>query len=305
MHLAHLQYLQAIAKHGSLSAAARSLSLSQPALTTAIQSLERDLGTVLLYRGRNGATLTDAGEVVLRHAADLFAEVERMNDALRGLEHDERGAFTLGCHESLGAYFLPEFMAGLLRDAPGVQLSLWNASSSMVRDAVVNREVHFGIAVNPLPHPDLVMIRLFHDAMDFMALAEHALSPERSRAEALARIAAGPLLHAARIAQSRELVEIVSQEFETPPKLLACGDLELVKSLTLAGIGVGILPRRVAAYGHEGRLQRLHPSLPFVPDTIQLLYRADLHRTRASNRLKDALIEYGRSLDAVRPGTDP
>lgn len=297
MQLAHLQYLQAIAKHGSLSAAARALSLSQPALTTAVQALERELGTVLLYRGRNGATLTDAGAVVLRHAADLFAEVERMNDAVRGLEGSEAGAFTLGCHESLGAYFLPGFMVGLLKSAPGLQLSLWNGSSSMVRDAVISREVHFGIAVNPLPHPDLVMLRLFHDAMDFMVVADRALDEGSSRAEALARIAEAPLIHAARVSQARELVEIISQELVPPPKLLACGDLELVKSLTLAGIGVGIIPRRVAAYGHEGRLRRLHPALPFVPDTIQLLYRADLHRTRAANRLKDALCQYGRSLD--------
>jgi molybdate transport repressor ModE-like protein len=297
MQLTHLQYLQAIAKHGSLSAAARALSLSQPALTAAIQSLERELGTTLLYRGRNGATLTDAGALVLRHTADLFAEVERMTDAVRGLSRSDEGAFTLGCHESLGAYFLPGFMAAFLRESPGIRLSLWNASSAAVRDAVIQREVHFGLAVNPLPHPDLVMLRLFDDAMDFMVLSAHSLPASRPREEALAFLAARPLIHAARVSQARELVERVSQEVEAPPRLLACGDLELVKSLTLAGIGVGVLPRRVAAYGHEGRLQRLHPDLPFVPDTIQLLFRADLHRTRAVTRLKDALCAWGRSLD--------
>ncbi|MFO0627694.1 MAG: LysR family transcriptional regulator [Polyangiales bacterium] len=297
MQLTHLHYLQAIAKHGSLSAAARALSLSQPALTAAIQSLERELGTTLLYRGRNGATLTDAGALVLRHTADLFAEVERMTDAVRGLSRSDEGSFTLGCHESLGAYFLPGFMAAFLRDSPGIRLSLWNASSAAVRDAVIQREVHFGLAVNPLPHPDLVMIRLFHDAMDFMVLAAQSLPATRPRDEALAFLAGRPLIHAARVSQARELVERVSQEIELAPRLLACGDLELVKSLTLAGIGVGVLPRRVAAYGHEGKLQRLHPDLPFVPDTIQLLFRADLLRTRAVTHLKEALCAWGRSLD--------
>lgn len=297
MQLTQLQYLQAIAKHGSLSAAARALALSQPALTSAMQSLERELGAALLYRGRDGATLTEAGEVALRHAADLFAEVERLTDAVRGLEHREAGAFTLGCHESLGAYFLPGFMRSFLADAPRIQLSLWNGSSASVRDAVLRREVHFGLSVNPLPHPDLVMIRLFHDAMDFMVPREQALPASSPREDALAFIAARPLLHAARVAQARELVERVSQEVQSDPRLLACGDLELVKSLTLAGIGVGVIPRRVAAYGQEGRLARLHPALPFVPDTIQLLFRADMPRTRASTRLKDALCAYGRSLD--------
>ena len=66
----------------------------------------------------------------------------------------------------------------------------------------------------------------------------------------------------------------------------------------MAGIGVAMLPRRVAGYGMPGKLQRLHPSLPFIPDTICLLYRVDMHRTRAANRLKDALVAHGRALDA-------
>jgi DNA-binding transcriptional LysR family regulator len=77
-----------------------------------------------------------------------------------------------------------------------------------------------------------------------------------------------------------------------------CGDLELVKSLVLAGIGPALLPRRVAAYGHEGKIVRLHPRLPFIPDTICLLYRADMHRTKAALRVKDALVDYGKKLDA-------
>ena len=43
----------------------------------------------------------------------------------------------------------------------------------------------------------------------------------------------------------------------------------------------------------------LHRSLPFVPDVIQLLFRADRHRTRAAEKLKEALVAHGRSLDAM------
>lgn len=301
MHLAHLQHLQAIARHGSLSAAARALSLSQPTLTGAVKSLERELGTTLLYRDRSGVRLTASGELVLRHASEILAQVERMSDEVRGLERDDVGAFTLGCHESLGAYFLPGFMAEFLAASPRVTLSLWNGTSAAVREAVIGRQVHFGLAVNPLAHPDLVMLRLFHDAMDFMVRAEEALPPDAPVEAAWERLASRPLLHAGRVAQAQELVQQATQELPTGPRLLTCGDLELVKSLTLAGIGVGVLPRRVAAYAQEGRLRRLHPRLPFIPDTIQLLFRADLHRTRAATRVKDALLRFGRSLDDTPP----
>lgn len=72
-----------------------------------------------------------------------------------------------------------------------------------------------------------------------------------------------------------------------------------MKSLALAGIGPALLPRRVAAYGQEGRLVPLHAKLPSFPDTISLIYRSDMHRTRAAMRTKDELVAYGKRLDVA------
>ena len=311
--LSHLRYFQTIAACGSMTAAARKLRLSQPTLTVAMRNLEERFGTTLFLRGRSGVSLTSTGEELLRHAEEIFAVLDTAEQRIKGLESDEVGSFVIGCHESLGAYFLPEFMIDFLAVAPKIEITLWNGSSASVVDAVVGRQVHFGLSVNPLPHPDLVMVELFHDAMDVLV----ATDPKRPRsvpppaasdasraaeaadalAAAHARLRAGPLVHAGRIAQCRELIDRLAAEQLVPTRVLSCGDLELVKSLALAGVGVALLPRRVAAYGHPGKLRRLHPSLPFIPDTISLLYRADMHRTRAATRLKDALVAHGRRLE--------
>jgi DNA-binding transcriptional LysR family regulator len=121
--------------------------------------------------------------------------------------------------------------------------------------------------------------------------------PEMDQETAHQWLRTGPLIFAGRIFQAQELIERLAAASLLPQRMLSCGDLELVKSLALSGVGVGLLPRRVAAYNQEGRLRRLHPSLPFFPDTISLVYRGDGHRTRASQRLKDALLRHGRMLD--------
>jgi DNA-binding transcriptional LysR family regulator len=297
MHLAHLRYVQAIAKHKSLSAAARALGVTQPTLTGAIKSLEAELKTTLLLRGRDGVQLTAAGETLLHHAAEVLASVERMTQDIVSLEGGAQGRFVLGCHESLGAYFLPGFMRDFLIEAPGIELTLWNGTTANVRDAVLSREVHYGLLVNPLPHPDLVLVRLFHDAMDFFVCVDEPAQPSRERA--LARVAQGPIIYSGRVSQCQELLGRLSAENALTTRMLSCGDLELVKSLTLGGLGVGVLPRRVAGYGHPGRLRRLHPDMPFVPDTIFLAWRVDMHRTAAAGRLKDALVAYGRAIPAL------
>ena len=117
-----------------------------------------------------------------------------------------------------------------------------------------------------------------------------------SRAAAHARMREGPLVFAGRVGQSSQLIDLLAEQELVPTRRLSCGDLELVKSLALEGVGAALLPRRVAAYGQEGRLVRLHPELPNIPDVISLVYRADLHRTRAAVRLKDALVLHGRNL---------
>ena len=170
-----------------------------------------------------------------------------------------------------------------------------------VEEAVVERRIDLGLAVNPRPHPSLTIVRLFEDAMDLFVEASMApvatnADDETSLARATEMLRRGPLVYAGRIVQCQILADRLANAHMLPDRTLSCGDLELVKSLALAGVGVAMLPRRVAAYGQEGKLLRLHPRLPFIPDVISLIYRADMHRTRAAMRLKDALVAYGKTL---------
>ncbi len=296
MDLNHLRYLQTIAQCGSLTKAAQKLHITQPSLSVAVLHLEERFQTTLLLRDRSGVSLTATGQALLGCADEVLNLLTETEQRIQGLQAEEAGSFTIGCHESLGAYFLPGFMLGFLKEAPRITLSLWNGTSAAVQQAVLGREVHFGLVVNPLPHPDLVLVELFHDAVDVFVAAASA-PPQDDLALAQERLKQGPLIYAGRVAQCRDLMDRLAAAGLLPVGRLSCGDLELVKSLALAGLGVALLPRRVAAYGQEGSLRRLHQALPFIPDTIHLLYRTDLHRTRAALRLKNALVAYGRGLD--------
>lgn len=302
LELTHLRYFLAVASCGSLTAAARQLGVSQPTLTVAMRTLEEKLGTTLLQRERTGVRLTVTGDELVRHAQEVFALLERAEQQIRGLEEEPSGRLVVGCHESLGAYFLPGFLASFLREAPRVDVSLWNGPSAAVQQAVLDRHVHFGLVVNPVPQPDLVLLDLFHDEVTLFVAAAPGQDPPPAGPddgpddEARGRLEAGPLIFAGRVPQCRTLIEELARQNLLPHRLLPCGDFELVKSLSLAELGVGMMPARVAAYHTDGRLRRLR-GVPRVPDTIRLVFRADIHRTRAVTMLKDALLAYGRSLD--------
>lgn len=69
----------------------------------------------------------------------------------------------VGCPESLGIYFMPAAVMRAARQLPLVELALVTARSRDVEQAVLRREVHFGVVARPLPHPDLVLVDLFRD----------------------------------------------------------------------------------------------------------------------------------------------
>src|SRR5438105_1291931 len=129
MELHSLRYLRSVARAGSLTRAARELRLTQPTLTIAMRRLEEELGTKLLLRDRGGVRLTATGQELLHYADEVLALVERAEQRIRGLETDDVGSFVLGCPETLGQYFLPEFLHAFVREAPRIELKLWNGPS--------------------------------------------------------------------------------------------------------------------------------------------------------------------------------
>ncbi|MCB9687194.1 MAG: LysR family transcriptional regulator [Alphaproteobacteria bacterium] len=285
MEISHLRYFQAVARAGSFSAAARELGISQPSVSNAIKTLEQRLGTRLLQRARDGVTLTETGQSLLMSADDILERVDEAARRITALENEEEGRFVLGCYESLGAYFLPAFLGDFLREHPRIHLQLWNGSSSAVRQAVIDRVVDVGLVVNTLPHPDLVIVPAFEDRIEIV----DTLPPADDLDEARERLVGRPLIHADRPVFA-QIVERLAARAMLGEDLLVCGDLELVKSLALGGVGAAILPRRVARYGHAGTLRPVHPELPSFADTIHVVWRADLPRTRAWRVLKEALL---------------
>jgi len=302
LELTPLRYFVAVAETGGITAAARRLRVSQPAISVALKKLEAQLGTALVLRGPSGVALTPAGTELVRHAHEAFVALHTAEDRIRAMRTSESGRFVIGCYHSFGAFFLPEMLRQLIVDAPGIELSLWEGTSDEVRDAVIDGTVHFGLLVSPRPQPELVLVKLFRDVVGVFAPGQ--LAP-RERVAALAR---GPLYHVERVAISRRVVAALARRKLLPPRVMACGDLELAKSLALSGAGVAVLPLRVAIYNTpEGALRIVDPALPMEVDTAYLAFRADLSRTRAVSRLKDALIARGQALHrAVElPGVRP
>lgn len=286
---ASLRYFLAIAEHGSYTRAAKAVGMSQPALTGAINALEKELGTTLFLRTARGARLTATGQELVVHARGLMQRAGELRHAISDLEGEPKGRFVLGCHESLGAYFLPGLLRRFLSEHPSIDVALWNGNSRDVMTAIVERRVDVGIVVNPDPHPDCVVTSLFTDRVELLALA--SLVGKKGVPGAL------PLLYVPVLMQTQWILARLSDGLKVR-RHLTCSSMELVKSLVVDGAGIGILPRRVASHGLPKGMLKPLAHAPGFDDRIALVRRADLHETRAARLLLDALKARGKELAA-------
>lgn len=283
-----LAALLAVIDTGSFTSAAAELGVSQPAVSLSIKRLEERLGTALLVRTRKRVRPSKQGELLALGARQAFEALGNAVAQIAEAHAEPSGRVVLGVHESLAAYSLPVFMARFLRDYPKVELKLWNGRSQEVERELTEGRVDLALIVNPRKHPDRVIVPLFDDSVELF----HCMR-QTDAAELLATL---PLIFVPELLQSQEILEQLHKKRIAAPRLLPCSSLELVKSLVLDEVGVGILPRRVAEHNARRRLRSLSPPLPLFRDHIALVRRYDAPPTAAIRAVIDELSAHCKAM---------
>ena len=124
MKLSQLRAVVAVAEHGSLRAAARSLDTAQPTLTRSLPELERELGAPLFERRSRGMVETALGRAFVRRAVTILNDVRRARDEFDQLRGSTGGTVTIGL--SIAAHFslLPKALLPFRRQFPNVHLHI-------------------------------------------------------------------------------------------------------------------------------------------------------------------------------------
>lgn len=125
----------AVIREGSLSAAARSLGMTQPSLGRHVRQLESDLDVVLFTRSPQGFLPTDLGDELAIHAQAMYATSAALRRAASGSNSEVRGVVRVTCSEVIGAEVLPPMLTDLRQRHPGItiELSLSNRSEDLLR----------------------------------------------------------------------------------------------------------------------------------------------------------------------------
>src|SRR5213596_1607229 len=239
-----LRLLVEVDRRGSISAAAEACQVSQPSATKQLKTLEAALGEKLVERNGRASRPTEAGQVVVGHAARVLDTLQGLQEELDALRGAEIGTLALAASTTPGSYVLPSILQCFAERHPGVDVDVVIGSSTWVVQQVAQRIVSLGLA-GEVELPDGVVAEPFLDD-EIVGIA----APERLRV-VRGRVRPGDL--------ARETLLVREQGSSTravserglmragcrPAKRWELDSNEATKRSVAAGLGIGFVSRLV------------------------------------------------------------
>ncbi|TFV52515.1 LysR family transcriptional regulator [Blastococcus sp. TF02A-35] len=287
-----LLVFRTVGRAGSMSAAARELGWTAPAVSQQLKRLERDLGQPLLLRSARGIRLTEAGQVLLRHADAIAARLGVAAEELSALADLRAGRVRLAAFPSASATLVPRAMRQLAERFPELQVRLTEADPAVARQLLLAGEVDlallFAYDEEGESFEDLVTLPLADDPIRAVLPPGHprAADPEVSLADL-----SDEQWVAGCVRCRTHLMECAAVAGFTPDIRHVTDDYVVTQTLVAAGLGVALLPELALAAASPShtvtaalvppqgrRLLLAHApgaeSLPSVAETIAALLAA-------------------------------
>lgn len=244
--LIDLRLFIAIAEERNLTRGAARAHLAPSSASHRLRQLEEALSTPLFERQARGLELTQAGETLLRNARQVFAHIEQMHADLSPYAAGIRGHVSLWANTHATHSFLPDDLAGFLKQHPQVSVSLEERTSTDIALAVARGEVEVGVLAEAGSGAGVELIPYRRDRLVLIVPGDHALAARAQVRfaevldQAFVMLHAGSAIHTftmnAAAALGRHLdVRIQVRSFEAVCRMVG------------AGVGIGLVPRSAVA----------------------------------------------------------
>jgi len=281
MELRQLRYLMTVADEGNFTRASEKLYISQSALSQQIQTLEELVGTILVNRSRRGITLTDAGDILYRHAQRALYEIEEAQTAINELQGLQRGDLTIGAVQTVNDYLLPSIVAMFTAQYPAIKLSVQELSSDDIEQGLQAGDLHLGIGFTPPANPAIQTRPLFHESLVLVVRDDHDLANQTQIP--VSRLDTLPMIMLSQSFCTRRLWEDNARLAGAQPNIVL--ELNTVSSILSAVHKTGlatILPYQTLHENHSARLVQVELTDPQPSREVGILWHGDHYVCSAS-----------------------
>jgi molybdate transport repressor ModE-like protein len=236
--LGALELLLAVARLGSLGGAARELGITQPAASSRLRSMERQLGLALVDRSPRGSRLTDAGALVTDWARRVVEAAEAFDAGAQALRGRRETRLRVAASMTIAEYLLPGWLLALRTRRPDTAVSLLAGNSAAVAQRLLAGEADLGFVEGVAVPPGLDSAVVAHDRLIVVTAPAHAWA-RRRRPLAPDELAATPLILREQGSGTRQVLDTALGGLARP--LIELSSTTAVKASAVSGAGPAVL----------------------------------------------------------------
>lgn len=284
--LGPLQAFHLTAQLGNVSAAARALGITQPAVTQQIRRLEDALGVPLFDRFRGRVVLTHAGETLETYAQRIAHLLDAAQEAVENLVGVQRGHLRVGASRTAGSYYVAGLLDRFKHRFPGVRVSLTVGNSETILERILGLTLDLGLVAGPCADPRLVAVPLIRDRLLVIMPPGHPLSAKP--VVSMEDLAGYPWISREPGSATRRLIEgaLASHGVQVEPTMELESN-EAIKSAVADGIGIGLMARAAVADDVDSRRLVTRP----LRESLTLDFFLVYHRERTIAPAVAAFLE--------------
>lgn len=245
MTLHQLKIVAAVARHRSITNAARELNISQPSVFQQVKSLEQSCGIKLYVKCGKGIELTPEGKKFEADVSEILQRIERLEEKYRSPRSAKRERLSIGGSHAPSVSILPSLLGAFKKRHPDLQVILQTRSSRAIELMVLNGKIDLAVITHPSSDIVGYQRELFrNEKIVIFASTGHRLA--KKRRWSLRDIAHEPLIvHKATSGRTGAATLDLLQHIEAlgiaPNVMMECNSAEAVKSAVMERMGVGIL----------------------------------------------------------------
>ncbi|MFI7104470.1 LysR family transcriptional regulator [Streptomyces sp. NPDC050161] len=243
--LRSLEMLLAVAEHGSIGAAARSLDVQQPSVTDRLQRLERHLGLSLVERSPRGSRLTPEGVAVADWAREVLNASDQLEAGVAALRRSHDSQLRVSASLTVAEYLLPRWLADLRLRSPDTGVALRMCNSEQVALDVLHGDADLGFIEGPRTTRGLHARVVAVDDLVIVVAPGHPWA-RRRRPLSVTELADAPLIVREKGSGTRDTLDhalVRAGAHRTATPRLELGSTGAIKAAVLTGQGVGVLSR--------------------------------------------------------------
>lgn len=194
MDFRSLYYFTVVAQELNFTRAAEKLGMSQPPLSNAIKTLEKDLGVTLFVRGKRRLQLTEAGSLLLHRSNQMLTLADKTRNDLAHMETGLTGTISLGMVEGRAPYIASRWIKGFHEEYPLVRYQMWNGSSDDVLERLTRGLADLAVIAVPFDTEHLESIVIGEEPWIAIIPKDHELAKEEGDTVSLETLSHYPLI---------------------------------------------------------------------------------------------------------------